>query len=379
MPSPYRNAAQEHSGPHTLRSLLTLVLAAVVVPLAGFPPSVAFDVDGTTVVARAPVDTVADAVMVAGLDLGPGDRLDPRPTALARGRLQAMPVRVERGVIVEVVVDGGRPLRVRTTDATVGGALRAADILPTLSPRALIEPDWQTALVDGDVVVITEPQRIHVAVEGQLVSSWTAASTVGEALRDLELDVSLLDRISPSPETPIEPGETVQISRVSIEEQHVEVVLPRPRQRIEDATLLRGVVRVAEAGRDGLRRDTLLVSRVEGQIEARVVLAREVVQEPVPRVERVGTRTTAGEDVWDAMARCEAGGRWDAVRRVSATTTYEGGLQFHSRTWTSYRPAGFPARASEATREQQIAVAERVLQRQGWGAWPSCARRLGLR
>jgi resuscitation-promoting factor RpfB len=379
MSSPFRNAAQGHSGQYSIRSLLTLLLAAVVVPLAGFPPSVAFDVDGRTVVARAAVSTVADAASIAGLDLGPGDRLDPRPATLAGGRLQAMPVQVERGVVVEVVVDGGRPRLVRTADATVEGALRAADLLATLSPQALIEPDRRTGLVDGDVIVITEPQQLSVEVEGRVLSIWTAASTVGEALRDLDLEVSLLDRISPSPDTPIGATETVQISRVSIEEQQVDVVLPRPRERIEDGTLLRGVVRVAQAGRDGLRRDTLLVSRVEGEIEARIVLAREVLQEPVPRIERVGTRATAGEGIWDALARCESGGRWDAVRRISATTTYEGGLQFHSQTWSAYRLADFPARASEATREQQIMVAERVLQRQGWGAWPSCARRLGLR
>ena len=32
-----------------------------------------------------------------------------------------------------------------------------------------------------------------------------------------------------------------------------------------------------------------------------------------------------------------------------------------------------------ASREQQIVVAERVLASQGWGAWPGCSSKLGLR
>ena len=64
---------------------------------------------------------------------------------------------------------------------------------------------------------------------------------------------------------------------------------------------------------------------------------------------------------------------------MNSRVSYHGGLQFDARTWSAYRPEGFPALASEATREQQIEVAERVLARQGWGAWPACSRRLGLR
>jgi hypothetical protein len=67
------------------------------------------------------------------------------------------------------------------------------------------------------------------------------------------------------------------------------------------------------------------------------------------------------------------------VRRFPSGLAYYGGLQFHPDTWNRNRPADFPAFASDATREQQIQVAERVQQRQGWGAWPACARRLGLR
>lgn len=78
--------------------------------------------------------------------------------------------------------------------------------------------------------------------------------------------------------------------------------------------------------------------------------------------------------VWDSLAQCESGGNW-----ASTVGLYEGGLQFHPATWDAYKYSGYPGAAYEASREQQIAVAERVLDAQGWGAWPACSRKLGLR
>jgi len=74
---------------------------------------------------------------------------------------------------------------------------------------------------------------------------------------------------------------------------------------------------------------------------------------------------------WDSLAQCESGGNW-------ATNTgngYSGGLQFSASTWAAYGGTGS---AADASREQQIAVAEQVQASQGWGAWPSCAAELGL-
>ncbi|MDK1326283.1 transglycosylase family protein [Arthrobacter sp. zg-Y1143] len=74
---------------------------------------------------------------------------------------------------------------------------------------------------------------------------------------------------------------------------------------------------------------------------------------------------------WDALAQCESGGNW-------ATNTgngFSGGLQFTPSTWAAFGGTGDPANAS---REQQIAVAERVLAEQGPGAWPACTAKLGL-
>ena len=79
----------------------------------------------------------------------------------------------------------------------------------------------------------------------------------------------------------------------------------------------------------------------------------------------------ASGSTWDALAQCESGGNW----AINTGNGYYGGLQFNLGTWQANGGAGNPASAS---REAQIAVAERVLASQGWGAWPACSAKLGL-
>ncbi|MGO4193649.1 transglycosylase family protein [Arthrobacter sp. YAF17] len=80
---------------------------------------------------------------------------------------------------------------------------------------------------------------------------------------------------------------------------------------------------------------------------------------------------TAPASTWDSLAQCESGGNWG----INTGNGFSGGLQFTPSTWAAYGGTGSAANAS---REQQIAVAERVQAGQGWGAWPACAAKLGL-
>jgi Transglycosylase-like domain len=77
---------------------------------------------------------------------------------------------------------------------------------------------------------------------------------------------------------------------------------------------------------------------------------------------------------WDQLAQCESGGNW----AINTGNGYKGGLQFAAATWAGHGGGEFAANANEATREEQIIVAERVLASQGWGAWPACSAKLGL-
>jgi resuscitation-promoting factor RpfA len=80
---------------------------------------------------------------------------------------------------------------------------------------------------------------------------------------------------------------------------------------------------------------------------------------------------SAATNVWDSLAQCESSGNW----AINNGNGYAGGLQFSPSTWAAYGGKGSAANASRA---QQIAVAEKVQASQGWGAWPACAAKLGL-
>ncbi len=84
--------------------------------------------------------------------------------------------------------------------------------------------------------------------------------------------------------------------------------------------------------------------------------------------------SAAPDSDWDRLAQCEAGGNW----HINTGNGYYGGLQFNAGTWRAYGGNEFAPLPHQATREQQIAVAERTLAGQGWGAWPACSARLGL-
>ena len=105
-----------------------------------------------------------------------------------------------------------------------------------------------------------------------------------------------------------------------------------------------------------------------GRTIARTALAGAVAGAPL-----VGMATpafAASDSTWDRLAQCESGGRWN----IDTGNGFSGGLQFTPSTWKAYGGTGS---AHTASREQQIAVAERVLAGQGWGAWPSCSKKIG--
>jgi nucleoid-associated protein YgaU len=85
-----------------------------------------------------------------------------------------------------------------------------------------------------------------------------------------------------------------------------------------------------------------------------------------------GPASAAEPNDWDAVAQCESSGNWS----INTGNGYYGGLQFSASTWAAYGGLEFAPRADLATKEQQIAVAERTLDGQGPGAWPTCGKAL---
>ena len=81
-----------------------------------------------------------------------------------------------------------------------------------------------------------------------------------------------------------------------------------------------------------------------------------------------GSASAATASEWDAVAQCESGGNWS----INTGNGYYGGLQFSASTWAAYGGTAYASTADQASKAQQIEIAEKVLASQGKGAWPHC-------
>ena len=100
--------------------------------------------------------------------------------------------------------------------------------------------------------------------------------------------------------------------------------------------------------------------------------------------------TTVALEDWERLADCESGdwtadgeptpgsARWDYGLEFDHGDHFQGGLNFHPDTWDAFRDADMPGHAGRASQAEEIEVAERVLQEQGWDAWPVCSEMLNL-
>ncbi|MFF4233158.1 transglycosylase family protein [Streptomyces sp. NPDC001820] len=111
------------------------------------------------------------------------------------------------------------------------------------------------------------------------------------------------------------------------------------------------------------RRPTIL--NRASRIAAITGVAGAAVAAPLLGATSASAATTAE---WDQVAQCEAGGNWS----INTGNGYYGGLQFSASTWAAYGGTQYAASADQASKAQQIAVAEKVLAGQGKGAWPNC-------
>ncbi len=378
-----------------VRGLLALlVVAALALPLINTSQAVAVTIDGEEHEVRTFAATVADALDELEVEVADADEVSPHPqTELSDG----LEIAVARARTVEVRVDGDLVDTIEQPVHSVAGVLEAADLdsadLDVDDIRdegALITPAWTAPVEDGDVVDIVLSTSVALTVDGETRELDTHAGTVEHLLLDEDIAVGDDDVVTPAVDEPITDGDEVVIERVDFDEVVEEVTLDREEVRRDTDSLDEGTTRVEEEGRDGLRRDTYRIEVVDGDEVDRELVDREVVREPRDRVVLVGTRTPpppeptpapapapapsapASGSVWDDLAQCESGGNWAA----NTGNGYFGGLQFHPDTWRSVGGTGLP---HEHSRAEQIKRGKILQERSGWGQWPECSRRLGLR
>ena len=113
------------------------------------------------------------------------------------------------------------------------------------------------------------------------------------------------------------------------------------------------------------RKTTQSLSRALGRRIAQVGVAGALVAAPVALA-----GTAHADTDWDRLAQCESSGNWS----TDTGNGFSGGLQFTPSTWRAFGGSGD---AEDASRSEQIKVAEKVKAAQGMNAWPTCSKKTG--
>ncbi len=362
--------------PRSLKSVLfALVLLGLVGGSAAYvlaQKSVTLTVDGQAREVRTYAGTVADVLEEEGLQPQSHDVVLPDGAApVADGDT----VVLNRARPLTLTVDGVES-EVYVTALSVDEALaqlgyRAEDLVVSASRSERLP-------LDGMELSITTPKPVTLVVDGQERLVTTTAATAGDLLAEQGVALGATDRTSMYPDQALLAHMRLQVFRVQVGEVAVPTPIDYRTVETEDPDAFEGDEEVTQEGVEGEQVTTFRVTVTDGVETGREQLATKVTREPVDELVTVGTKArpqapaVAGGGVWDQLAQCEAGGNW----AINTGNGYYGGLQFSKSTWQAYGGAGLPHQAS---RDEQIAVAERVQAAQGWGAWPSCTRKLGLR
>ena len=342
--------------------------------------SVTVDVNGEPIELTTSAGDVSGALEAAGVEIGEKDLVYPAPSdALESGDT----VTVRTAKPVAVTIDGGEAQEFTTTAATVSDFLKE---LPGAggSSHAYAEDEPVT---DNMTIDLTSPKIVAIHDGGKTTYTAVAAKTVSELLTSRGVLVDSNDRVSPGMDAPVTGNMVITIDRVHVDERTFTEEFELEPEYVEDENLGDGEEQVRQKGEKGQRETTRRVVTVNGAVESdeivktsetrkgRAAVIARGKKESAPVAASGSAPAVAGGSVWDSLAQCESGGDWS----INTGNGFYGGLQFTASTWAAYGGTEYAPTANLATREQQIAVASKVQQGQGWGAWPACTASLGIR
>ena len=360
---------------YTVVALLLATLIAGGVMAVVRHKNVTLDVDGETISLSTMTTSVDAALADAGYSISDRDVVAPeRDATLSDGDT----VVLRRAREVSLSVDG-QPKTVWTTALTVEDALKQFDLGEDVHVSASRS---QRLPLDGAALDVLNPLVVKLA-DGALpvTDVRMAAPTVGEFLAAHGAPLEQADTVVPAADTPLAEGMDVTVTRDRTETKVETLPLPPEEQRIEDPTMNMSRTVVENPGVPGVQDVTFAVNTVNGKEVGRNQVSATVTTPAQPKVIRVGAKPgtevppVENGSVWDALAQCEATGNW----AINTGNGFFGGVQFDQNTWERQGGLKYAPRADLATREEQIAVASKTQKTQGWGAWPTCSGRLGVR
>lgn len=358
------------ASPRWLVGLVATIAVALAVTTVGYAAAtrkVTLSVDGREHTVRTFGDDVRSVLSDQGIKLTSRDAVVPSPESPVHDGTR-ISVRYSRPL--DVSVDGAEHTY-WTTATKVETALDQLGI--RYAGAALSASRGATIDREGMALQITTPKTVTVKLgDTKAHKVVLAAEDVRDLLDELGASYDGNDVVEPGLETPVVDGLRIVLTRVKVEKVDVAgEKVAAPVVERDDSSLYEGDRETVRAGTPGLRDVTYRVVYRNGEEVRRTVLTASVLRAPVPTIVKVGTKpapVASGSGAWDRIAQCESGGNWHA----NTGNGYYGGLQFSLGTWRAY---GGPSRPDLVSREQQIAIAEKVRAASGgYGAWPVCGK-----
>jgi uncharacterized protein YabE (DUF348 family) len=357
--------------------VITVALVAGTTAFITLDKHVSISVDGDVTHVRTYAASVDAVLHRAGVDVGPHDVLTP-----------AASVRVHDGSTI--TIRRGRPVMLTTDGVTREVWVTASDVEQALQQagvedRGVVVSADRSARVplSGMSLRVDTIHTVDVHVDGVVHSVASAQSTVGGLLVEAGIEVGATDEISiPLQTWPVD-GMTVFIVRLSSGQVLETAAIPFTTSTVADPGSLVGAKRIVQAGRNGTLARTFQLAFADGVQTAKTLASEQVSVPPVPQIIAIGTKPKPKPVVvqvqfpapaadglnWPALARCESGGRPNAVR-----APFYGMYQFMVSTWRAVGGTGLP---SDASASEQTYRAQLLYKRSNWRTqWPVCGRYL---
>lgn len=336
-------------------------------------------VDGVSRTIAVREDTVAEVLRLENIELGRHDVVLPGPDTEIDDQME---ISVAFGRQLEVTVDGEKRT-VWTTARTVGEALSMLNLDATDSKLSTSRST--TISRQGLAMELVTAKDVTLNVAGE-ATALTVAGTVADALAKAGVTPDSDDKVSPAASTVLEDGLAITVIAVEVKQATREVAVPFEKTSVRSADLAKGTSRITTKGVNGLATESYTEVYEDGVLVSSTMNERNLTRNPVTQVTTVGSKVAAPvvrsstssssggainlarADMWDRIARCESGGRWN----INTGNGYYGGLQFNLPTWRSVNGQDFASYPHQASRAEQITVANRLYAIRGTQPW-SCA------
>ncbi len=204
--------------------------------------------------------------------------LPPAPTTVLVEIRRAVPIYIH---------DGGVPLELRTTQATLGEALEAADIPLYRADR--LQPPPETPISPGLHAYIERATPVQITVDGRTYTTRTQARTVGDLLTAEGLSLGPLDQVEPPMKSPLAPTTAIRIVRITTLEETEAITIPYAYRQEPDPTMELDHHRL-QPGAEGIKELVTEVTYADGKEVGRRFLGERVVREPADEVLYYGTK-----------------------------------------------------------------------------------------